>query len=169
MLIKNFMLRDFTADTMVLTGNTTVMWLPIDGHKSRFNSTGALSRSRGVRREQRPLYVAAVETYDDYCFTVVADGASTVRYMDEDGDEYETHKFLILALRYDPSDLTPPYPCASYGAMDPTGPLHWLKFWPERDLVYCAASDIARDDDRRLESLFRRYGGNEDFGAVEFD
>ncbi len=39
------------------------------------------------------------------------------------GDAYETMDFFVLALRYDPSDLTPPYPRIPAGAVDPTGPV----------------------------------------------
>ncbi len=65
-------------------------------------------------------------------------------YTDELGDEHKAYGFFVLALRHDPSDATPPYPRTSAGAMDPTGPLHWLNFWPRKDPDYCALSDSAR-------------------------
>jgi len=163
-LIKNFVLRDFAVDTMVLTGNT-VLWLPVDGYQSPFNVTGHYPILAGYK-ENQPLYVAAVKFDNDYYFTVVKDGASTVRYINGDGKKRETHKFVVLALRYDPSDLMPPYPHASASAMDPTGPLHWLKFWPEMDPGYSAASDISREDDRRLVSFFGNYARS---GNTELD
>ncbi len=119
-----------------------------------FQHNRALSVLAGYEENHKPLYVAAVKFDDGYHFTVVTDGASTVKYADEVGVECETHKFVVLALRYDPSDQTPPYPHASDGAMDPTGPLHWLKFWPEKDPDYSAASDIPWEDDHRLVSCF---------------
>ncbi len=152
MLLKNTVLRDFVVDTMVLTGNT-VVWLPIDGRQAPFDITGHYPILAGYEESHKPLYVAAVKIDHDYYFTVVEDGASTVRYTDEVDGRRETHEFLVLGLRYDPSDLTPPYPHASAGAMDATGPLRWLKFWPEKDAAYYAASDSAKEDDSNLESF----------------
>jgi len=152
MLLKNTVLRDFAVDTMVLTGNT-VVWLPIDGRQAPFDITGHYPILAGYEESHKPLYVAAVKIDHDYYFTVVEDGASTVRYSDEVDGRRETHEFLVLGLRYDPSDLTPPYPHASAGAMDATGPLRWLKFWPEKDADYCAASDSAKEDDSNLKSF----------------
>ncbi len=41
--------------------------------------------------------------------------------------------YRVIALRHNPSDMLPPYPRIPEGAMDQTGPLFWLKFWPRRD------------------------------------
>ncbi len=41
--------------------------------------------------------------------------------------------------------------------MDQTGPLCWLKFWPQKDPDYRAASASAKSDDRHLESLLNSY------------
>ncbi len=49
--------------------------------------------------------------------------------------------------------------------MDPTGPLHWLKFWPQKDPDYCALSDSAALDDSHLESVLNRYSRRDDGGA----
>ncbi len=86
--------------------------------------------------------------------------ARAVTYTDEVGDNHETDGFFVLALRYDPTDVEPPYPRTYPDAMDPTGPLHWLKFWSEKDPDYWPMSESARDDDDHLESLLNSFGEN---------
>ncbi len=144
---------------MVL-GVDVVLWLRIDGYKSPFDATGHYPILAGYGQHGEALYIAAAEVDGIYYFTCVEDGARAAKYTDEMGDKHITDKFLILALRHDPSDVSPPYPRTSTGAMDPTGPLHWLKFWPEKDPDYCALSDSAKDDDDHLESLLDSFDGN---------
>ncbi len=54
-----------------------------------------------------------------------------------------TDEFKVLVLRHDPSDMHPPYPSSPKGAMDPTGPLHWLAFWPQKDPL----AEFPRDEE----------------------
>ncbi len=167
-------LRDLSVDTMLLSGDE-VLWLRIGGSDcgpdslfversdqspSMFDAAGHYPILAGFNQCGEALYVAAVEMGGIYYFTSVEDGAWTVTYADEEGNEYRTKEFLVLALRHDPSDATPPYPRTCTGAMDPTGPLHWLKFWPEKDPDFVAASISARDDDNHLESLLNSFDGN---------
>ncbi len=119
-----------------------------------------LPNSGGFNERGEALYVAAARVDDIYYFTSVEDGASIVTYTDEVGDRHKMSNFLVLALRRDPSDITPPYPCIPGGAMDPTGPLYWLKFWPEKDPDYIAASESAREDDNHLQSLLSSFDGH---------
>ncbi len=75
----------------------------------------------------------------------------TAVYTDEVGETHTTTEFFVLSLRHDPSDVVPPYPRARKGAMDPTGPVSWLRFWPYKDPDYF--EDARLVDDRLLESF----------------
>jgi len=152
-------LRDVSVDTMLL-GVDMVLWLRIDKSDPPFDATGHYPILAGTNQRGGELYVAAAKVDGIYYLTCVEDGAKFVTYTDEIGDEHVTKIFYVLALRHDPSDATPPYPRTPAGAMDPTGPLHWLKFWPEEDPDSVALSDSARIDDNHLESLLNGFDGN---------
>lgn len=158
-LINNLggrLLEDVSVDTMLLDGHTLVC-LRFYGRHMSFHSTGHYPIVAGYQNVSGlrliPLYVAAVRSGNDiWYFTCVVEGESSVPYIDEVGDAQTTHDFFVLALRHNPSDLAPPYPRARYGAMDPTGPVFWLKFWPERDPDYFD-DDSRLADDGELESF----------------
>lgn len=131
------------------------LWLRVDSQNTPFDETDHYPILAGHNEPGTALYVAAAKNEPGYHFTCVEDGASTVRYADELGDARETDNFFVLALRHDPSDLigTPPYPRIPTGAVDQTGPLFWLNFWPRKDPDYLAASDSAESDDDHLEAV----------------
>ncbi len=66
-------------------------------------------------------------------FARVANGDSMLQIEGKNRNLSATKSLRVLGLRHDPSDIHPPYPCAPLGAMDPTGPIHWLAFWPKKD------------------------------------
>jgi len=140
------------VDTMLLNGHMVVC-LRVDGTKpqTRFNGEGHYPILAGYDLLGESLYVAAVRLEHIWFFACVANGASKVTYTDEMGDIHTTYEFFVLALRHDPCDFRSPYPRAHEGAMDPTGPLFWQKFWPEKDLDYY--EDERLTDDRLLESV----------------
>ncbi len=86
------------------------------------------------------------------------DGASTAVYSDEVGASRIADEFFVLALRHDPSDFPPPYPRARKGGMDPTGPVSWLRFWPEKDPEYFEDSPLV--DDRLVESFLDEFSAH---------
>jgi len=135
---------------MLLNGRM-VTCLSVDGQKARFDTTGHYPILAGYGKDGTSLYVAAIRLELLWYFTCVKDGASTATYTDEIGESHITHKFFVLALRYDPDSFTSPYPRAHKGAMDPTGPVFWLKFWPEKDVDYFEDDRLV--DDRILESF----------------
>jgi len=51
--------------------------------------------------------------------------------------------------------------------MDPTGPLFWLKFWPEKDLDYSKDTRLA--DDRILESFLDDLSSRREISMYEPD
>jgi len=51
--------------------------------------------------------------------------------------------------------------------MDQTGPLFWLRFWPQKDPDYSAASDSAKSDDGHLETILNSYKSQPDFGRFD--
>lgn len=148
---------------MVIDGNT-VLWLWVDSKRAGpFDVTGHRPILAGYHWEDgTALYVAAVKTEIGYHFTFVQDGASSVTYADEIGDRHEADEFFVLALRHDPTELPPPYPSIPVGAMDQTGPLYWIKFSPNKDPEYRAASASARMDDDHLELLLNSYSSSDD-------
>ncbi|KLO08593.1 hypothetical protein SCHPADRAFT_893747 [Schizopora paradoxa] len=89
-----------------------------------------------------PLYIAFVrrEIFDGsspWYFTTVKDGAPSVTYTDEVGEDHVTNVFFVLVLRHDPTDLPMSHSNEREGAMDPTGPVSWIEFWPhKRDESY---------------------------------
>lgn len=146
--------KDVSVDTLLLDGQTLVC-LRVYGQNICFHRAGHYPILAGYRfvfyRRRVPLYVAVVRSGDIWYFTCVEEGACQVTYTDEVGDVQTTHDFFVLALRHNPSDTTPPYPCTRRGAMDPTGPIFWLRFWPERDPDYYEDSRLT--DDLHLESF----------------
>ncbi len=90
--------------------------------------------------------------------TVVADGASAVTYMDDLGQAHITHKFCVIVLRHNPSDMFPPYPLIPKGTIDLTGPMFWLKLWPERDPNFAVSPEL-----HSLQEIFRQCIGPENF------
>ncbi|KLO06379.1 hypothetical protein SCHPADRAFT_895489 [Schizopora paradoxa] len=149
-----------TIDTMLVDKHSLVFlrvnkWFT--GINKCFGATGHFPLLAGYDNQTcRELYVALVhfpeEEVDPWYFTFVEDGASFATYTDEVGQERTTDEFFVLALRHDPSDLPPPYPQACKGAMDPTGPLHWLSFWPKKDPEYFEDKRLKKADET-LESM----------------
>lgn len=129
-----------TVDTLVLSGDV-VLWLHI-GYESYFRSEGHYPVLASHRKRPQPLYVAAVKVQHIYYFTCVVDGASSVVYTDEIGDEHVAEEFFVLAQRR--SD--------AFDAI-------WRTFWPrsQRDSDYYPVSGSAKQDDDHLESLLKSF------------
>lgn len=178
---------DFSVDTMLLDGHTLVCLhidsqklkvgsqgsrvsrlrpgvsfseqvFPYDGQGFPFDGTGHFPILAGYDDTGEPLYVAAVCLEFLWYFTTVKDGQSTAVYSDEVGKTHIANEFFVLALRHNPSDLPPPYPRARKGAMDPTGPVFWLKFWPEKDPEYY--KDARLVDDGPLKSFLDEFAAD---------
>ncbi|KLO04716.1 hypothetical protein SCHPADRAFT_896812 [Schizopora paradoxa] len=145
------MRSNLTVDTMVLDGHTLVC-IGVDGREAAFNSTGHYPILGGYDAHGTPLYVVAIHLEYLWYFTNVKEGAKVAKYIDELGKTHVTTKFFILGLRYDPCDTPPPYPRARKGAMDPTGPVSWMRLWPEKDPEYFE-DDCLVSEDRRLTSF----------------
>lgn len=142
--------RNLFIDTMLLDGKSLI-YLRVHGSKFRFNVTGHYPILAGYNAIGEPLYLASVRLGDVWHFTTVTNGASEATVLDELGKERTTQTFFVLALRHDPSDHQQPYPLVRKRAMDPTGPLYWLKFWPEKDPDY------------KKEIIFRYDGPRESY------
>jgi len=145
------LLDDFCVDTMLFDGHTMVC-LHDDGWFRNFNGTGHFPILAGYDPTGEALYIAAVRLDLLWHFTTVKEGASAAVYSDEIGETHTAEEFFVLGLRHDPSDFPPPYPRARKGAMDPTGPVFWLGFWPEKDPEYFEDARLV-DHDRLLESF----------------
>ncbi len=73
------------------------------------------------------------------------------------------NEFFVLTLRHNPSDFPASHPRPRKGAMDPTDPVFWLRFWPEKDPEYF--EDARLVDDGLLESFFERICNTSKLGA----
>ncbi|KLO08604.1 hypothetical protein SCHPADRAFT_931694 [Schizopora paradoxa] len=148
---ENF-LEDLAVDTMFLDGHLLTL-LHIHDKTPFFDCTGHYPILAGYEMGTRdPFYIAVARLKPDspWYFTTIKDGASSVKYTDEDGEEHIKSDFFVLALRHDPTDIPPPpYSHLRKGAKDPTGPVYWLKYWPHKDSQY--ADREVPSDDRLLE------------------
>jgi len=121
----------FAVDVM-FTGRETAIWCPVPREKA-FNVTGHYPILAGFGPQGKALYVAG-DGFGNGVLTCVADGDSTVEMRKPFEEEFQvTDQFKVLVLQHDPSDMHPPYPSSPKGAMHPTGPLHWLAYWPQKD------------------------------------
>lgn len=148
--------HSLSVDTMLLDGHILVCLHVTSGasgpsRASRFESMGHYPILAGYDFSGDPLYVAAICVEYLWYFTCVKDSSSIAIYTDEVGDRHSTHDFFVLALRHNPSDLPSPYPRPRSGSMDPTGPVFWLKLWPEKDPDYY--DDVRLSDDQHLVSF----------------
>ncbi len=106
-----------------------------------FNPTGHYPVLAGFDPSGKALYVAHDSDFPPgpNFFTceesiVQAEDSKSYPFSSEpNGKPFGTGKVYVLSLQHDPSDIQPPYPNTPQGAMDPTGPLHWLRFWPNKD------------------------------------
>ncbi|KLO09811.1 hypothetical protein SCHPADRAFT_943343 [Schizopora paradoxa] len=133
-------IEDLVVDTMLLNGRT-VTFLHVDGKSRLFDCTGHFPILVGYDTASgQPLYVAVLRANPDapWYFTTVEDGASSVTYTDEVGEVHHhvVQDFFVLALRYDPVDLPSIDSYYRRGAKDPTGPVYWLEFFPQKDERY---------------------------------
>ncbi len=109
-------MEQIDVDTMSLSGDA-VLWLSVNGDDAPFDATGHYPILAGYDSSGNPLFVAAVRIEFLCYFAPVTEGASTLTYQDELGDEHVSHDFFVLALRHDPFDTSPPYPRARAGAI----------------------------------------------------
>ncbi|KLO05453.1 hypothetical protein SCHPADRAFT_1002900 [Schizopora paradoxa] len=152
--------EDLVIDTMLVDKHSLVFlrvneWFT--RNNTHFEVTGHFPVLAGYDNStRRARYAALVHSpgsdMDLWYFTTVEDGADLATYVDEVGEEHMSDMFFVLALRHDPSDVIPPYPRTRKGAMDPTGPLHWLSFWPKKDPDYFEDERLRKPDDA-LESI----------------
>lgn len=122
-------------DTMIISGNT-VMAIKVDAGEA-FDATGhwhypVLAGFDSDTGE--PLYIA-VERSSSYgdipLFTCIRNGASHATFINSVGELETVDEFYVLVLRHDPVNSKPNV--IPKGAMDSTGPIFWLNYWPKRD------------------------------------
>ncbi|KLO18451.1 hypothetical protein SCHPADRAFT_886162 [Schizopora paradoxa] len=82
------------------------------------------------------FYVARCKHFRS--LSCVAEGESSICVEGPEGESVDEVTFSVLVLRHDPSETFPPYPRRPKGAKDATGPLYWLRFWPDKDIDFPA-------------------------------
>lgn len=126
------------VDVMPLDRDTVTLIL-CDGP---FSATGHFPILACSGELGKPLYLALIFLDGKHQFKVgtVQEGESTAVYFDDSGDTKETMDFQILVLRHDPIDKFSNNSCRAcnplwprMGAMDPTGPMHWVQYFPQRN------------------------------------
>ncbi len=112
--------------------NNTVMTILVEAGEN-FDVTGHHPVLAGLDPTGEPLYIAINDHpgHHFHIFTCIKDGASHAAFINEDGEMEIIHHFHILVLRHDPIDSSPI--STPEGAMDPTGPVFWLNYWPKKD------------------------------------
>jgi len=129
--------KEVIIDFMFINEGTT-MWhsLPEQGHMNgakSYNPTGHYPILAGFDSCGKEVYVARDSEVSEDPVACVTSGDSTIQFEGWNGKPMKSSSFWVLGLRQNPSDMYPPYPCAPEGAVDSTGPLHWLAFWPTKD------------------------------------
>ncbi len=108
----------------------TVMAIDIEAGEA-FDVTGHYPILAGLdSRTGGPLYVAQHNELNSM-LTCVKNGASHATFINADGRTETVNEFRVPVLRHDPVNLDSI--SVPEGAMDPTGPVFWLKYWPKRD------------------------------------
>ncbi|KLO12133.1 hypothetical protein SCHPADRAFT_998361 [Schizopora paradoxa] len=115
--------------------------LPVN-EKAPFDATGHFPITAFLDDSNAPLYVSIV-TKDDgtEIFATVKDGDPYAAYHDERGEVQRHLIFRVLVLRHDPVDF--PHKeiekdcfIPRTGALDPTGPVYWLQYFPKKDMEF---------------------------------
>ncbi|KLO18486.1 hypothetical protein SCHPADRAFT_936160 [Schizopora paradoxa] len=137
-LLRRYGSEHLTIDVMFI-GENMAMYHHLTGDQP-FDPNGHYPLLAGKDASSgEPLFVADYHRNPHYFFAAVAAGQTLVENEEPDGNIYTTTHICVLCLRHDPSDVRAPFPSIPKDAMDATGPLHWLAFWPEKD------PEISRD------------------------
>ncbi|KLO06426.1 hypothetical protein SCHPADRAFT_1002353 [Schizopora paradoxa] len=91
-----------------------------------FNASGHFPILTGFDESGHALYFAHSSNFD----TCVADGSSNAVFKSNYGFTSSSDTFSVPVLRWDPSYFSAHPKICREGAIDPTGPLHWLELWP---------------------------------------
>ncbi|KLO12128.1 hypothetical protein SCHPADRAFT_891022 [Schizopora paradoxa] len=136
--------------------------------KSQFNSTShypilAFYDDSGV-----PFYLVFASRFTKergmrHFFTSVKDGDTVATWYDEIGRANITSDFKVLVLRHDPidfpvgrNDFPWGFTQPRTGSVDPTGPIYWLQYFPERDPEFF---DIGCREQRETNKIILSQNG----------
>ncbi|KLO08733.1 hypothetical protein SCHPADRAFT_1000735 [Schizopora paradoxa] len=165
--------QSVSVDTMFLNASI-LTYLQIHGGKMPFDCKGHYPILAGYEEgSDEPLYVAFIRQKPDlpWYFTTVKNGASSATYTNELGEEHVATEFFVLVLRHDPTDLPSSILPHSTGVKDPTGPVHWVEFWPKTE--HYRFHNATLKDDRLLlafieEIRLRRDEENRVISVLDF-
>ncbi|KLO18446.1 hypothetical protein SCHPADRAFT_886159 [Schizopora paradoxa] len=134
--------RELSVDVMAIERDMA-MWHPATrlsfgegSNATPYDATGHFPILAGLKASGEELYIARSKFYRS--FACVAEGDSTICVEGRLGKDFEEDIFSVLCLRHDPCDSLPPYPHRSKGGKDSTGPLSWIRFWPDKDVDFPA-------------------------------
>lgn len=109
-----------------------IMTFKVDGKIEPFRATGHYPLLIGYDARGEALYLAQIWN-NGCCYGLVRDGESTATFTDTQGETIVVNSFDVVVLRYDPCGKHSNYASTIDGALDSTGPLHWRRYWPQKD------------------------------------
>lgn len=105
-----------------------IMTIEYKSHGEAFCEDGHFLVTVGTRDTGESLYLAAEEDDNSGYKITCARNGEIIGAMGT-----QRSKFWVFVQTQNPLDIPPPFSHIPKGAMDPSGPLYWLKIWPERD------------------------------------
>lgn len=171
-------LQDASVD-MMLMKKSDILWLGVDGQTGIFDPTGHYPVVAGYDSSGGAFYIGALHItfkangYDvfDYILSKIGARASSITM----SDGIPQNSFHVMVLQHNPADSPRPLCRTAVGALDPTGPLYWTKFWPEKDpelVEFEEARPTLKDSNLCLErflNLFTEKSGSKQDLQVLFD
>ena len=107
--------------------DNSILWIPFFGNDT-FMRDDHYPVLAGIQKDGTELYITAVSDNELglQFLTTVANGASSVTYVDASGETRIADDFFVLVLRYTPRQPSPE-------GHDPTDPLSWREFFLRED------------------------------------
>ncbi len=127
----------------IKSGPESVVFIRVNGLEKPFDATGHYPILAGYDTSGNPLYRRKLSMLvrpqrpqrlgrEHKYYACVPNGASSAKFVGFNGGEFTSHKFYVLALRYNPCDRDPHFPPACTSAIDPTGPSILVEAMAER-------------------------------------
>ncbi|KLO08597.1 hypothetical protein SCHPADRAFT_1000827 [Schizopora paradoxa] len=148
-----------------------VILLPRVKTNEPFNATGHFPIiAFRERSTDSPFYLALVTTQNDgiWIYAAVREGDSFATYLDFHGKVQVTNNFRVLVLRSDPVDFPYTWDWDKFrhreGALDPTGPVYWLQYFPERDPDMF--ENVEGNMPREMKEMFTSLNGRNEANSM---
>ncbi|KLO06943.1 hypothetical protein SCHPADRAFT_1002030 [Schizopora paradoxa] len=166
-IMRRYSGRDVRAEIMLNYTNTAMLSLEINKKTGPFRTTGHYPILAGYDDRGDELYVAFSVLTQSLrvsarmsCgqYATIKDGAASAAFTELCGSSHTIQRFRVPVLRHNPCDITSAHPISVHNQrLDPTGPLAWLKYWPEKDpVILLCPSENVTNLLKRLDGAFSR-------------